>query len=60
MHSNVAVFIEQKPRSGGFLRSNLHGINLHGAFKALHTLPKLLVPKMEEGFGALGTCTPVS
>lgn len=44
------------PRVHGFRElTHLHGINLHRAFKALHAFFKLLVPQVEEAFGALGT-----
>lgn len=40
--------------------SNLHGIDLDRAFKALHTLLKLLVAKVKQGFGALSPGTAVA
>lgn len=39
--------------------SDLHGINLHGAFEALHAFFELLASQMEEAFGALGASTAV-
>lgn len=39
--------------------SNLHGIDLHRALKALHALLKLLVPQVKEALGPLSTGTAV-
>lgn len=39
--------------------SNLHGIDLHRALKALHALLKLLVPQVKETLGPLSTGTAV-
>ena len=40
--------------------SNLHGINLHRAFEALHAFFELPASQVEEAFGALGSSTAVS
>ena len=44
---------------GFYESSDLHGIDLHRAFKALHTFLKLPAPQMKEAFGALRTGTAV-
>lgn len=51
----------EAPRAGGLSKlSNLHGIDLHRALKALHAFSKLLVPQMKKAFGALSPSAAVA